>query len=212
MVKFICRTLIAGITLIWSLSSLAAESASDKLNKFVETVMTFQADFTQTVLGPQNQVMEEVRGQFILERPAKFRWEYKQTYPQYIVADGQRIWFYDVDLEQITVISQLEALADTPATLLAGDTKPADKYLLTDLPSDDGLLWVELIPKDVDSNFQVVTLAFDEIGLHQMIMKDSFEQQTRIVFNNVVENPYLAEDAFIFTPPIGVDIVGDTGL
>lgn len=195
-----------------SLKVSAVESATEKLNNFVQTVVTFKAQFSQTVLDPQGRVLEEAEGFFLLERPGKFRWDYELPYPQHIVADGQRIWFYDVDLEQVTVKSQLDALADTPASLLSGETMPNDKYILTDIPSDDGLLWVELIPKDVDSNFQTVTLAFDQQGLNQMIMKDSFDQKTRLTFNQATENSELVDNAFVFIPPTGVDVVGETGL
>ena len=194
------------------LSAMAAGSATDKLNVFVQSVITFKAKFNQTVIDPQGQVLEEAEGFFILERPGKFRWDYQEPYPQHIVADGTRIWFYDVDLEQVTVKSQLEALADTPATLLSGETMPQDNYLLADIPSEDGLSWVELIPKDVESNFQTITLAFDKQGLQQMIMKDSFDQRTRLTFSQTAENPELPTDAFVFIPPQGVDVVGETGL
>ena len=203
------RVCFAVIAMGLSFSVMAVESATDKLNDFVEKVVTFQARFTQTVLDSRGQVMEEAEGLFILERPGKFRWDYKLPYPQYIVADGERIWFYDVDLEQVSVKSQLDALADTPANLLSGETAPEDKYLLADIPSDDGLFWVELIPKNVESNFQTITLAFDDKSLRQMIMKDSFDQKTRLVFTQAIENPELAEDVFVFTPPSGVDVVGD---
>jgi len=198
------------MTLSFSLS--AAESGTEKLNQFVQNVVTFKAKFNQTVFDSRGQVLEEAQGFFILERPGKFRWDYDMPYPQHIIADGQRIWFYDVDLEQVTVKSQLEALADTPATLLSGKTLPGDKYLLSDIPSEDGLSWVELIPKDVDSNFQAITLAFDQQGLNQMIMKDSFDQKTRLMFSQTTENAPLLADVFVFTPPSGVDVVGETGL
>lgn len=210
--KKISLGLIAMLTVMMSFSLLAAESATQKLDVFVQTVVTFKANFKQTVIDPQGNVVEEAQGQFVLERPGKFRWDYQEPYPQHIVADGQRIWFYDVDLEQVTVQSQLEALADTPATLLSGETRPEDKYLLTDIPSEDGLFWVELVPRDVESNFQTVTLAFDQHGLQQMIMKDSFEQRTRLEFTHVLENVELANDEFVFTPPEGVDVVGESGL
>jgi len=206
------QTIFAIIVMTLSLSLSAAESATDKLNQFVQNVVTFKAKFTQTVLDARGQVLEEAQGFFVLERPGKFRWDYDLPYPQHIIADGQRIWFYDVDLEQVTVKSQLDALADTPASLLSGETLPEEKYLLTDIPSEDGLLWVELIPKDVDSNFQAVTLAFDQHGLNQMIMKDSFDQQTRLVFSQTSENSELLANVFVFTPPSGVDVVGETGL
>ena len=192
-----------------SLPSMAVTSATERLNTFVKTVTTFQAKFTQTVLDSRGQVMEKAEGLFILERPGKFRWNYKQPYPQVIVADGKNIWFYDVDLEQVSVTPQQEALADTPATLLSGDSLPEDKYLLKELPSEDGLAWVELTPKDTESNFQTVTLAFDQQSLRQMIMKDSFDQQTRLVFTQTVENPIMPPDMFVFIAPDGVDVVGD---
>lgn len=201
--------MIVAVMMLLPLPLLAVESATEKLNVFVQTVETFKAHFNQVVLDSQGNLMEEAEGQFVLERPGKFRWDYQQPYPQHIVADGERIWFYDVDLEQVTVKSQLEALMDTPATLLSGEKLPEDKYLLTDIPSDDGLSWVELIPKDIESNFQTVSLAFDQHGLRQMIMKDSFDQRTRLVFSQVMTNPVLAADEFVFTPPEGVDVVGD---
>jgi len=206
------RYCIVLLALCLPLSSMAVESGTARLNTFVQSVTTFKAKFNQTVIGAQGNVLEEAEGLFILERPGKFRWDYQEPYPQHIVADGARIWFYDVDLEQVTVTPQLEALADTPASLLSGETLPEDNYLLADLPSEDGLFWVELIPKDIESNFQTITLAFDQYGLQQMIMKDSFDQKTRLTFSQTAENPELPTDAFAFVPPKGVDVVGETGL
>jgi outer membrane lipoprotein carrier protein len=203
---------IVVLTMLLSFTLSAADSASAKLNTFVKNVVTYKANFQQTVLDPQGNVMEKAQGVFVLERPGKFRWDYQEPFPQHIVADGQRIWFYDVDLEQVTVKSQQEALTDTPATLLSGNSLPTDKYLVTDIPSDDGMLWVELIPKNVDSSFQTIALAFDQYALRTMIMKDSFDQRTRLVFSQAQENPVLTKDTFVFTPAPGVDVVGDTGL
>lgn len=187
----------------------AAGSASEKLTIFVQSVVTFEAKFEQTVLSAGGDIIEQAEGQFLLERPGRFRWDYFQPYVQHIVADGQRIWFYDVDLEQVTVKSQQEALSDTPATLLSGDMLPEEKYIVRDVASDDGYQWVELIPKESESSFQAVRFAFDNEGLKRMVMRDNFDQYTRLVFSDVVENNEIAQEAFIFTAPEGVDVVGD---
>ncbi|MDF1587619.1 MAG: outer membrane lipoprotein chaperone LolA [Gammaproteobacteria bacterium] len=208
-VKNLLRSSLSVLMLVMPVALFAAESATEKLNVFVQTVVTFKANFKQTVIDQQGKVIEEARGVFVLERPGKFRWDYTSPYPQHIVADGTRIWFYDVDLEQVTVKSQQEALTDTPATLLSGEMLPQDKYSLTDIDSDDGLLWVQLVPKDAESNYQTVTLAFDDAGLRQMLMKDSFDQRTRLVFSQAKENLELETDEFKFVPPQGVDVVGD---
>jgi outer membrane lipoprotein carrier protein len=208
LLKHISR-FITAIALLASMPVYAVDSATSQLNAFVKQVMTYQANFKQSVIDSQGRVVEEATGRFVLERPGKFRWDYVEPFPQHIVADGERIWFYDVDLEQVTVKSQQDALADTPATLLSGQSSPEDKYTLTEIDTDDGFQWIQLIPKNQESNYQTITLAFDSDGLRQMLMKDSFEQRTRLVFSQAIENAILAKDAFVFIAPEGVDVVGD---
>jgi outer membrane lipoprotein carrier protein len=210
--KKLAQTVLLTLSLLLSQPVLAVDLASEKLTIFLQSVVTFKAQFEQVVLGPKGEVIETAQGQFILERPGKFRWDYLNPYPQEIVADGKRVWFYDVDLEQVTVQPQKEALTDTPATLLSGEMLPDEKYQVTDLVSDDGYAWVELIPKDADSNFQSVRFAFDDQGLRQMIMRDSFDQYTRLIFSEVSENIALDDKTFVFVPPEGVDVVGDAQL
>src|SRR5690606_25794418 len=186
-----------------------AESAVDKLNAFVQEVSQLEADFQQTVIDTDGQVLEEATGQFLLSRPGKFRWDYDTPFPQQIVADGERIWFYDVDLEQITVKLQDEALAETPAGLLSGNTLPEAEYHIRELESEDELQWVRLVPKETDNTYQTVALAFDDNGIREMLMVDSFDQRTRLVFSNVRINHNLPDSRFQFTAPDGVDVVGD---
>jgi len=200
------------ITMLLFNAPSMAQTGIDKLNNFMLSVVTYQADFKQTIIDSNGNIIEQAQGQLQLQRPGKFRWDYDLPYPQHIIADGERIWFYDVDLEQITVQAQQEALAESPAALLSGATMPEESYTISELESKDGLFWVKLVPKDPDTNFQKVTLAFNKHGLSQMILRDSFEQQTRLVFTRGKENIHLAEDTFQFFPPIGVDIVGDAGL
>ena len=203
------QCVLALICVCFSSLAMAGGSASEKLTAFLQTVVTLKSQFEQTVLNPQGEIIEQAQGQFILERPGKFRWDYLSPYPQEIVADGTRIWFYDVDLEQVTVKSQQEALTDTPATLLSGEMLPEEKYQVRDVDSSDGFSWVELTPKDAESNFQTVRLAFDRTGLRQMVMQDSFDQYTRLIFSDVHENIVLDEVIFQFVTPDGVDVVGD---
>ena len=201
--------LVAGL-LSLNVGVVHADDAVSRLNQFVAEVSTFQAVFTQTIVDGEGNIIEEADGEFYLSRPGKFRWDYVTPYAQQIVADGQRIWFYDEDLEQITVKNQGEALADTPAGLLSGKSMPEDAYKITAIAKDDDLQWVELTPKDEESNYQRVQLGFDDIGLQQMLMTDAFDQRTRLLFTEVKINLDLDTGRFDFTPPAGVDVVGDT--
>ncbi|EGL53743.1 MULTISPECIES: outer membrane lipoprotein chaperone LolA [Methylophaga] len=197
------------LLLLLPVVAMADMSGTEKLDHFVKQVNTFQAHFEQTVLDPDGNLVEQAQGEFQLARPGKFRWDYNDPYPQHIVADGQNVWFYDVDLEQVTVKAQNEALEDTPATLLSGQALPEDSYNIRNLKSDDGLSWVELTPKQSGSNFQSVMLAFNKDELQQMIMRDSFDQRTRLMFSQVKINPQFKKDTFKFSAPEGIDIVGE---
>lgn len=187
-----------------------AESGTDRLNTFVSTVETLSAHFTQTVLDSEGEVLEEAEGEFYLSRPGRFRWDYTDPYPQEIVADGERVWFYDVDLEQITTREQQQALSETPASLLSGEGLPEDQYDLRDVGSKNDLMWVELTPKDEESNYRLLQLGFDDAGLREMLMRDSFDQTTRLVFSDVEKNSALDDGIFDFEAPEGVDVVGET--
>lgn len=187
-----------------------AESGTDRLNTFVSTVETLSAHFTQTVLDSEGEVLEEAEGEFYLSRPGRFRWDYTDPYPQEIVADGERVWFYDVDLEQITTREQQQALSETPASLLSGAGLPEDQYDIRDVGSKNDLMWVELTPKDEESNYRLLQLGFDQAGLREMLMRDSFDQTTRLVFSDVEKNPTLDDGIFDFEAPEGVDVVGET--
>lgn len=200
--------ILAGL-LSFSIGSVQADDAVSRLNEFVGDVSTFQAQFSQMVLDSEGNIIEEAEGEFLLSRPGKFRWDYVTPYAQQIVADGDRIWFYDEDLEQITVKNQDQALADTPAGLLSGTSMPEDAYNIRAINKNDELQWVEMTPKDDESNYQRVQLAFDQTGLQQMVMTDAFDQHTRLLFSEVKINPDIDGSHFDFTPPAGVDVVGD---
>lgn len=202
--------LLAGLLSLSVWSVQAEEDAISRLHQFVSEVSTFQAEFTQTIIDADGNIIEEAGGAFLLSRPGKFRWDYVTPYAQQIVADGQRIWFYDEDLEQITVKNQDEALADTPAGLLSGKSMPEDAYHMTVIDKADDLHWVELTPRDDESNYQRVQLGFDQTGLQQMSMIDAFDQQTILQFTEVKINPTIDASRFKFTPPAGVDVIGDT--
>ena len=202
---------MAILLLFASAATNAAESATQRLDDFVSHTQTFSADFSQIVTDTNGQVVNKSSGKFFLQRPGKFRWDYNKPYEQQIVADGKSIWFYDVDLEQVTVKSQNEALAETPASLLSGKALPQQKYDITDLNSKDGMDWVKLVPRGKDSSFSSIQLAFDGVGLRQMLMQDNFGQTTRLIFTHAEENTSLDSKLFKFTPPAGVDVVGETG-
>lgn len=201
--------LVSGIAFVLFAGMSMASSGEDLINRFLTETSTLKGDFTQLLINENAEVLQEASGTFRLLRPGKFRWDYTKPYHQVIVADGKKIWFYDADLEQVSVKQQKEALGNTPALLLT-TTRPLQFDFIINKTKDlAGLEWVELRPKDRESNFEVIRIGFSENKLMQMELIDGFRQKTHLQFSDVSSNISLDPDAFVFVPPEGVDVIGD---
>ena len=197
-------------TLVYLLfSSMACAGALERLQTFIDQLQTFQAGFVQTLYDADSNPLEESRGAVILKRPGKFRWDYRVPYVQSIIADGEKLWVYDVDLEQVTVKKLDQALGNAPIMLLSSNRPLETDFELRDLGEREGLEWVELQPKLHDTDFEKIFMGLSESGLEVMELRDQFGQATQIRFNDFKMNVPADDSLFEFTPPAGVDVVGD---
>jgi len=202
--------MVAGLLLLAVVR--AAETVVDDgealVNAFVTDVVTFSGDFEQSLIDPDGRLLETTSGTLEIQRPGRFRWVYEEPYEQWLVADGTNIWSYDVDLEQVTVKPQADALANTPALLLGGSGQAMDQFEHGGSFVESGLTWVRLLPVDTDSGFRRVELGFDDGRLSRMVFLDNLEQTTVVVLKNVVVNEPIDAARFEFAIPDDVDVVG----
>ncbi|MCU7844909.1 MAG: outer membrane lipoprotein chaperone LolA [Candidatus Thiodiazotropha sp. (ex Monitilora ramsayi)] len=188
---------------------LRAADGTVQFQNFLNGLETLQAEFRQTIQRPDEDVVYATNGIFYLKRPGQLRWEYEDPATQVIVADGKRIWLHDIELEQVSHRSQKAALEGTPAQLLSGTGPIDESFELHDKGETDGITWLELLPKEKDSQFAKVRLGFTGRELQRMEMFDSFGQITRFFFYNIVRNPALSSELFVFVPPPQIDLIGD---
>ncbi len=179
------------------------------IKKFYDETHAVKADFHQIVTDKQGQKIQEVYGEMQLKRPNKFKWDYHKPYEQQIISDGKQVWLYDTELAQVSVRELSKALGSSPAALLAGDDSLDKNFRLVNAFRKDGLDWVSTNPKDSDTGFNKISIAFKNDVLQEMDMIDSFGHQTKILFSNVVHNPVIEPKTFLFKPPQGVDVVGE---
>jgi chaperone LolA len=184
----------------------ASAAGLDQLKAFIAGTRSFSADFAQTVSQTSGK-HQDGSGTVAILRPGKFDWHYIKPYEQRVVADGKQLWVFDPDLNQVTVKKQDQALGDSPAALLAGSNELDKRYKLADLPSKDGIEWVEATPKNQDSGFSKVRIGFKDAKPVAMELNDNFGQHTQIRFSNPVRNPKLDASRFDFVPPKGADVV-----
>ncbi|HAU58099.1 MAG TPA: outer membrane lipoprotein carrier protein LolA [Comamonadaceae bacterium] len=207
------KKLITAI-LIATSASWASADGLKSLESFMKGTQAARSDFTQVVTTPgkEGQVARQKTssGSFEFQRPGRFRFVYKKPFEQTIVADGQTLWFYDVDLNQVTQRPQAQALGTTPVALLASaadlQALRAD-FTLESAPAQDGLQWVQAVPKAKDGQLQNVRVGFRGEQLAELEILDSFGQRSSIRFDNLQPNPQLPASTFQFKPPVGADVL-----
>ncbi|MDO8960037.1 MAG: outer membrane lipoprotein chaperone LolA [Rhodocyclaceae bacterium] len=189
-------------------SGLAAASGLDQLKAFWANTQSAQGSFAQSVATKSGRKPQNSTGQFVFARPGKLRWAYEKPYALLLVADGEKLWSFDADLNQVTVNKVDKALGASPAALLTGES--LDKHFtLTEAGVADGLEIVDAVPKASDGAFARVRIGMRDNLPRLMEVRDNFGQTTTLLFTEFQPNPRLAKDTFRFVPPKGADVVGE---
>ena len=201
------RSLKLGLALAAGLAApLAIADPVETLRGFVRDVKSGSATFTQTVTSPDGAKKKTSSGSFDFARPNRFRFAYAKPFEQTIVGDGEKVWIYDADLNQVSVRKLGQALGATPAALLAGGTLERD-FDLANLPARDGLDWAEAKPKAKEGAFQSVRVGFRGKDLAALEIIDSFGQKSLLQFKGFAANAAVSPETFRFTAPAGADVI-----
>lgn len=202
-------------TLALGLAALHAQASGlDALENFVKSTRTGKAEFSQIITSPprdgQAARSKSSTGTFEFQRPSRFRFVYRKPFEQTLVADGQTVWLYDADLNQVTARKQQQVLGSTPAALLASapDLKALQAdFTLAPLPDQEGQEWLQATPKSQDGQIQSVKIGFRAGQLATLDILDSFGQRSLLNFSGFQLNPTLPAETFQFKPPAGADVV-----
>jgi outer membrane lipoprotein carrier protein len=187
----------------------ASADGMSSVKSFYEQTKSVRANFHQVVTDKQGRKVQEVDGEMQLLRPNKFRWDYQKPYEQQIISDGKQVWLYDIELAQVTVRALSQSIGSSPAALLAGGAAIDKTFKLMNAPGKDALEWVNAIPKDKESGFDMILMGFNGNKIQELSLVDSFGHTTKIVFTQVEVNPALEDKNFLFKAPKGVDVVGE---
>jgi outer membrane lipoprotein carrier protein len=189
--------------------ALTLAAGVERFQSYLRTTQTARADFEQKVFDRERNLVQQSKGSFAFLRPGRFRWTYAQPYAQLIVGDGERVWIYDEDLNQVTVRAMARALGSTPAALLAGAADVERAFELSEAGTRDGLEWLEAKPREREAGFERIRLGMGTAGVQAMELTDHFGQTTVLRFSNIKRNPPLEASSFRFVPPKGADVLGE---
>ncbi len=189
----------------------AADSAATPLDKYFDGLTTLRASFTQRVKDARGKEVDSSSGTLVVSRPGKFRWDIHPKAGgagQLLVADGKNVWFFDRDLEQVTVKPVDTALSSTPAMLLSGAADLRQSFVLSPGGTRDGLDWVLVEPRKGEADFRRALFGFSKGDLQRMIIDDRLGQTATIELQSVTRNAKVEADEVSFTPPAGADVIG----
>jgi outer membrane lipoprotein carrier protein len=207
------RSHTSGIAaLVLSLAGFAASAASPAtpLDSYLDGLRTLRTGFSQTVIDGKGEEVQKAEGTLTIVRPGKFRWELTPAgnpSAQLMVADGRNLWFYDRDLEQVSV-KPATVLTATPASLLSGAGDVRALFTVSPAGKRDGLDWVRVVPKTGDADFREAQLAFTRGELKRMVLKDKLGQTVKLEFVTSSRNVPVPDSDVQFTPPAGADLIG----
>lgn len=202
--------LALGGAALLALSGTAMAGAIDQLKAFAAQVKTARGEFVQREVKQNTDSMKmakESSGTFEFSRPGRFIWTYLKPYEQVLQADGQKLYIYDKDLNQVTVRKLGNSLGASPAAILFGSNNIEQNFTMKDAGVKDGIDWLELTPKSHDTQFQRVGIGFKNGNLEAMELHDAFGNTTLLNFKNIQKNPPIGADHFKFAIPKGADVI-----
>ncbi|SER72978.1 MULTISPECIES: outer membrane lipoprotein chaperone LolA [Halopseudomonas] len=212
MISTLLRSTITAVCLAaLPLAALADDQAeaAERLNELLSRAQTMTGGFSQMTLSSNGANLQETTGTLALKRPGMFRWHTDPPLEQLLVSDGERIWLYDPDLQQVTIQTVDKRLSHTPALLLSGDVSQLQESFDIDWSKGSSVQDFTLTPKDADSMFDSLRVSFSDGVINDMQMSDPVGQRTNILFRNVELNAPLDDAQFTFEVPDGVDVISE---
>jgi outer membrane lipoprotein carrier protein len=204
----------------------AVNTAPTPLDNYLDNLRTLRTTFLQTLADPHGREIDRATGTLVVQRPGKFSWDIHPqpvsggadgsatTTPasggagQLMVCDGVNLWFYDRDLQQVTVKPVDAALSATPAMLLSGTVDVRRNFTLTPAGEREGLDWVLVEPTGAQADFRSALFGFEHGELRRMILEDKLDQTATIIFEKIERNGPVRPAEVSFKPPPGTDVIG----
>jgi chaperone LolA len=190
----------------------ASVQGLDRLRTYLDQFDSLRAKFRQEVVNRDLELVEQASGEVILKKPGRFVWNYEQPFERVIMSDGDKIWLYEADLEQVTVRRLDAGIGETPASLLTGTADVLDHFEYVDASAVEGLELIQLRPRSAESDFESIILGFDGDMLVQIALLDRLAQRTRLYLTEIERPTSVRAEDFVFVIPAGVDVIGETEL
>lgn len=198
------------ILLLFIASSAFAKNSQDSLLTHLQRYSQLTGQFTQVISSEEGGHTQSSTGEFWIKKPGQFRWHYLTPYVQTIISNGEKLWIYDEDLEQLSIKRAADSINASPLAVIIGTTALNELFIINELPTQGGIEWLTLIPKAESSGFEYVDIGFKNGMLNRMTFQDSFGQTTQLLFSDITVHSPIDDEIFNFDIPNGTDVFDET--
>ena len=197
------------VALAFSQTLMAQEGPIGELDLLLQDITTISADILQLIIESDGGVLEETEIKMLLKRPDRLYWETVSPFQELIVTNGEILWNYQPDLEQVTIEDWDSDDSELAAQLLNGRTETlSNDYYVAMINAEDNKSF-ELSPKMSDSIYELVTVSFIDDVLDMIHLDGRNGEQTVWQFNNLVMNSLIKNNSFEFEVPDDVEVVSN---
>jgi outer membrane lipoprotein carrier protein len=169
----------------------------------------FSATFEQITSDSKGRVLQTVTGQLWVSKPYRFRWHAEPPMEQVMVADGELLWLFDPDLEQVTVQKMRPAISTLPVLILTGNVTRLSRDFVMDHYQDESGDHYSFRPKAAAESFKIVSVAISNDQIQRISIIDTLDQRTRIELDNIQTEESFPDGTFHFQIPDGTDVIRD---
>ncbi len=193
------RTLLLNFfVFVAPLYAAESDATANELAALLADTRNMQAEFLQRVVSDDGELLEESTGKMAFQRPHQLRWEISAPYRYLVLTDGESLWRYDPDFEQLSTES-FTSVAQTPMLILAASAlELSEQYEISKYGDADSAQY-KLKPRAKNPEFSRLSLSFKRRALTKMQLSDNLGQQTDIRLRNTQINVApLPKSLFVF--------------
>ena len=201
------RLLMAAATALTLTGAASAATAIEQFESFVQNVPAARGTFKQFTVGDQGQTGRAQSGTYAFARPGKFRWDITEPYPQQVASDGQTLYQYDPDLQQLTVRALDQSIGSSPAAILFGRGQLRQAFEVSALPDAQGMRWLRAVPRQPDAGLTQLDIGMSQGRPARLILVDGFGQTTQVDLLSLRAQSEFGADEFKIEPPAGTDVI-----
>ncbi len=203
------RVMLSTILMLFGMMQSFADSNEPRLQRYLENYKSLTGQFTQMISSEKSQHIQSSAGEFWIQKPNRFRWHYSTPYVQKIISNGEKLWIYDEDLEQVTIKEASQSIESSPLAVIVGATSLDTAFDVTPVDGLDNLQWLRLIPNAEANSFEFIEVGFKNGLLSTMRLKDNFGQTTYLTFTDVMVDTSIDTNRFEFAVPEGADVFNE---